>query len=161
MTSDYDGRTKRRKICNHYGWSYSDYTHHITSWYEEGMSSHEIAEKIYIDSKIRINPRSIMRVVPCRSVKEAYQNAIERGRVVWGKGEKTEGQFRVSVARRMLVLQRDNFKCQACGDSPAINKDTVLEIDHKTSRANGGSNEIENLQTLCRRCNKGKGALNM
>ena len=33
-----------------------------------------------------------------------------------------------------------------------------ITIDHILARANGGSDEVENLQTLCRPCNSRKGA---
>jgi len=32
----------------------------------------------------------------------------------------------------------------------------VLEVDHIIPRAKGGGNNIENLQTLCFDCNRGK-----
>lgn len=55
---------------------------------------------------------------------------------------------------RYEVLQRDNSTCQRCGNQV---KDGVrLEIDHKIPVNWGGSNEIDNLWTLCNQCNGGK-----
>ena len=59
---------------------------------------------------------------------------------------------------RLLVLKRDNYKCQKCGRSPATHREIYLHVDHKKPFSKGGSNNIENLQTLCSKCNLGKGA---
>jgi hypothetical protein len=60
---------------------------------------------------------------------------------------------------RFFILQRDKFKCVKCGDSPATNPVTKLEVDHIKPWANGGETVRENLQTLCSRCNGGKSNL--
>lgn len=57
---------------------------------------------------------------------------------------------------RFAVLKRDNFKCVKCGRSPSLNHAVELEVDHIKPVAKGGTNEIENLQTLCKDCNQGK-----
>lgn len=58
---------------------------------------------------------------------------------------------------RRLVLERDRFTCQSkgCGWNPRqwINEDPRhLELHHVEHHASGGSNEEENLVTLCNRC---------
>jgi len=58
---------------------------------------------------------------------------------------------------RMKVLQRDNFKCVCCGKSPASDSRVQLEVDHIYPFSRGGTSDLENLQTLCSKCNKGKG----
>jgi hypothetical protein len=60
---------------------------------------------------------------------------------------------------RFLTLRRDNYRCQACGRSPATDPNTQLEIDHKTPWSKGGETVLENLQTLCEVCNGGKSNL--
>jgi len=49
------------------------------------------------------------------------------------------------------VFNRDNFTCKTCG------KREDLEIDHIRPVTKGGKDNIENLQTLCKRCNVKKG----
>lgn len=56
---------------------------------------------------------------------------------------------------RARVLERDGFKCRRCGNGPT---EGPLEVDHIVSVAEGGTADESNLQTLCRKCNKGKGA---
>jgi len=57
---------------------------------------------------------------------------------------------------RFIVMKRDNFKCQSCGRSPATDPSIVLHVDHKTAWAKSGETILENLQTLCSKCNLGK-----
>ncbi|MBI4823107.1 MAG: HNH endonuclease [Nitrospirae bacterium] len=60
---------------------------------------------------------------------------------------------------RFIVMRRDNFRCKKCGGSPATDPKIVLQVDHKTAWANGGETVLENLETLCSRCNIGKSNL--
>jgi hypothetical protein len=57
---------------------------------------------------------------------------------------------------RFKVLQRDRFRCCACGASPSVMPSVLLEIDHIKPWSKGGDTVIENLQTLCFACNQGK-----
>lgn len=60
---------------------------------------------------------------------------------------------------RFIIMRRDNFKCKSCGRSPATDPSIVLHVDHKTAWANGGETILENLETLCSKCNIGKSDL--
>ena len=62
----------------------------------------------------------------------------------------------ISDKLRYQVLKRDNFKCCACGASPAKDPSVELHIDHIIPWSKGGETTIDNLQTLCSRCNLGK-----
>lgn len=53
------------------------------------------------------------------------------------------------------VLARDNWTCCSCGRS-SKEEGITLEVDHIVPRSRGGSNDIGNLQTLCKKCNIGK-----
>ena len=57
----------------------------------------------------------------------------------------------IPKAVREAVFKRDNYCCVKCGSTKN------LEVDHKVSLANGGTNEMANLQTLCQDCNRRKG----
>lgn len=65
----------------------------------------------------------------------------------------------VNLRLRFLVMKRDSFKCVICGASPAHNPETVLHIDHIIPWSKGGETIYDNLQTLCSKCNQGKGNL--
>lgn len=62
----------------------------------------------------------------------------------------------LSLDRRFRVFKRDNFKCVKCGNSPSKDHDVDLHVDHVVLLSLGGGDNIENLQTLCNKCNLGK-----
>jgi hypothetical protein len=53
------------------------------------------------------------------------------------------------------VLARDGWRCCSCGRSAKV-EGIILEVDHILPRSKGGTDDTENLQTLCRKCNIGK-----
>lgn len=52
------------------------------------------------------------------------------------------------------VLARDKWTCQSCGRKPEHG--ITLQVDHIKPRSKGGTDDMSNLQTLCRKCNIGK-----
>ncbi|HYA39579.1 MAG TPA: HNH endonuclease [Candidatus Methylomirabilis sp.] len=64
-----------------------------------------------------------------------------------------------SLRLRFKVLQRDRFSCQQCGASPAKSVNVELHVDHVVPWSKGGETTLNNLQTLCAKCNLGKGNL--
>lgn len=62
-----------------------------------------------------------------------------------------EGRKSLSVRKRFFVFKRDRYRCRICGQSGVM-----LEVDHKLPVALGGSDALDNLQTLCFDCNRGK-----
>lgn len=57
---------------------------------------------------------------------------------------------RITVMQRARVLARDGLRCRRCSSTER------LHIDHVKPVALGGSNDIDNLQTLCEGCNCSK-----
>ncbi|HOO53624.1 MAG TPA: DEAD/DEAH box helicase family protein [Methanothrix sp.] len=51
------------------------------------------------------------------------------------------------------IKERDGYKCLCCGTT----KGSPLQVDHIDPKHWGGSNDPENLQTLCGKCNSRKG----
>jgi len=64
---------------------------------------------------------------------------------------KVEGRKTLSVRKRFLVFKRDRYRCRICGRSGV-----ELEVDHILAVAQGGTDRLDNLQTLCFDCNRGK-----
>jgi 5-methylcytosine-specific restriction enzyme A len=58
----------------------------------------------------------------------------------------------ISVRKRFFVFKRDLYQCQICRDTGV-----ALVVDHVVPVNMGGSDRLDNLQTLCVPCNLGKG----
>jgi superfamily II DNA or RNA helicase len=61
------------------------------------------------------------------------------------------GDREPSEAIKAEVKKRDHFRCVCCGST------RKLRIDHISARYFGGGHDVDNLQTLCERCNTAKG----
>lgn len=72
-----------------------------------------------------------------------------------GEESNTTVSVAVSKKTRFEVFKRDSFKCQYCGSSAP---DVILEVDHIKPKSKGGKNDLFNLVTSCKACNRGKGA---
>jgi HNH endonuclease len=82
----------------------------------------------------------------------AVRDATE-GRI-WRPVEKTPPKRRpISPNTRFEVFKRDLYTCRICG-----RKGVELVLDHVKPVCRGGTDEMENLQTLCVECNQGKGS---
>ena len=73
---------------------------------------------------------------------EKQRRQVERGKVTPGL--------------RYDIMERDGFKCCLCGRT--ADDGVELEVDHIIPISKGGRSDKENLRTLCRDCNRGKGA---
>jgi len=58
---------------------------------------------------------------------------------------------RIPARLRWAVWERDNFTCKQCGVR------RYLTIDHIVPESKGSKTEMDNLQTLCTKCNWRKG----
>ena len=106
------------------------------------------------DNKIIDDPAFIKRRIaasgPVKLTKFASSGYLERY-VAKKKGDKEPWASRyVSAAMRQEILNRDNHCCIECGSTKN------LEIDHIVPVSKGGDGRRENLQTLCRSCNRSK-----
>lgn len=70
-----------------------------------------------------------------------------------------QGQRALMTSRlREHIKQRDNYTCKSCSISTHTERNLLLEIDHIIPLSKGGFTTELNLQTLCWRCNRTKGA---
>ena len=65
-----------------------------------------------------------------------------------------EGRQYIPKGLKHAVFKRDGYRCQECfkGEEDGV----TLEIDHIIPVSKGGTNQIDNLQTLCKDCNRNK-----
>lgn len=60
-------------------------------------------------------------------------------------------RVQISNKMRQYIYDRDGHRCVKCGTTEE------LTLDHIKPWSRGGENTVENLQTMCRRCNCSKG----
>ena len=103
-------------------------------------------------------------IASASSNKKHRKNEKERKKIEIIEADKRKRRI-VTKNDKQIILQRDNYTCQICGISkmffddiyPGLGDYLLLEIDHIISVADGGDGkDINNLQTLCWRCNRKK-----
>lgn len=87
-----------------------------------------------------------------KSKSKTYKTNKHRKKKSQSSNKKKRSRY-ISSTVRYAVLHRDNFRCVACG---ITSKNAELQLDHIIPFSKGGSNQIDNLQTLCVDCNRGK-----
>lgn len=152
-----------KKLSTHLGCTTDDFKHEIRNLYDSGMSAQEISEKL--KEVAPVTARTILRWLKltgeARDKKTAFNNAIKRGRVKWQLVEnKNRNKKQVSQKTRYEVKERDGWRCVLCGASPKVDSGVCLEVDYIVPRNEGGSNNKENLRTLCHDCGVGRRAVN-
>jgi diadenosine tetraphosphate (Ap4A) HIT family hydrolase/5-methylcytosine-specific restriction endonuclease McrA len=85
----------------------------------------------------------------CEAKLDGYK--ARRGRRIWQHRRASAGY--VPGTLRYEVLKRARFRCELCGVSADMR---ALEVDHIVPRNRGGSDDPDNLQALCYRCNATK-----
>ncbi|WP_418062861.1 HNH endonuclease [Pimelobacter simplex] len=76
-------------------------------------------------------------------------------KIRWRKS--AAGQRALMTARlRDYIKARDNHTCKYCSISIHAEPHLLLEVDHIIPISRGGLSTVENLQTLCWRCNRTK-----
>ena len=90
----------------------------------------------------------------------ATQANIKEYNMGFYKGKHTEATIKkisrkaIPPKKRWKIMQRDGFRCVKCGKG--INDTDCLQVDHIIPVTKEGTNEEDNLQTLCWECNIGK-----
>jgi ATP adenylyltransferase len=81
---------------------------------------------------------------------------LERGDEFWASQYEADA---VPLSTRYEALKRAGKRCELCkvADGDAEYEERLpLHVDHIVPRSKGGSNDLGNLQVLCRACNLGK-----
>ncbi|EJU31959.1 HNH endonuclease domain protein [Slackia sp. CM382] len=78
-------------------------------------------------------------------------------RIKWKKSVAGQRALMTSALRR-YILDRGGHRCKRCGIGTAEEPHLLLEVDHIVPVSKGGMTKEDNLQTLCWKCNRSKGA---
>jgi hypothetical protein len=90
----------------------------------------------------------------CKSFIKYKKNDPEFIRLITKKTSKSRT---INQKTRLKIFKRDNYTCTICGKSPATCIGVTLHIDHIKPFSKGGNNNLENLRTLCDKCNIARG----
>ncbi len=94
-------------------------------------------------------------ILAYNSVSAEGKKSIEAPQALPQKLAPKNQREEISIRKRFLVFKRYQFTCVICGRS---GKGVKLEVDHRLPVSKGGTNSLDNLQTLCFECNRGKRA---
>jgi len=98
-----------------------------------------------------------LRLQPADHDPTEYQAYIvSSGNESGGYGRTTRNASSGWEHSRKVTIKRDNFTCQSCGSVGGPQGDVELHVDHLTPQSAGGSDDPDNLQTLCRDCHMAK-----
>lgn len=112
--------------------------------YINSTDAEDVSLNAHFDGESRIPHKEIVESQEATVPTASYKHYTSRG---------------INTRLRFKVLARDNFKCCACGASPAKDPSVELHVDHIVPWSKGGETVLENLQTLCSKCNLGKSDL--
>ena len=78
------------------------------------------------------------------------------------KDKHTKERGKLTPKMRVAVLERDRWVWRMCGHGTAYSNNyvegTELEVDHIHPVSDNGQTTMDNLQVLCKPCNRGKGS---
>jgi 5-methylcytosine-specific restriction endonuclease McrA len=95
-------------------------------------------------STVRLNTPTIDQLIETLSLKIRFRRSAEGQRAL------------MTANLRGFIKNRDGFACRYCSVSVAAEPNLLLEIDHIVPVSRGGLSTVDNLQTLCWRCNRTK-----
>lgn len=107
-------------------------------------------------SKTKPGPRH--RCDKCEALIPKSQKRCDKHWLEAKGGSRAAIRPRISRELRRQVLLRDKLTCVSCGLSVETVEQArgVLVLDHIVSHVSGGPTSLENLQTMCAKCNRAK-----
>jgi diadenosine tetraphosphate (Ap4A) HIT family hydrolase len=119
-------------------------THGIAQREKDTYRLHEEVARLSEDERADLIAR-------CRQELEEFK--AKRGKTIWE--HRAPGLGIVPGKVRYETLKSASFRCELCGSSA---DERALDVDHIVPKSVGGTDDPENLQTLCWLCNTNKGA---
>jgi 5-methylcytosine-specific restriction protein A len=69
-----------------------------------------------------------------------------------GKSRQSRGYGAAWERLRKIVLQRDSGLCQPCWNGEPRRVTRANQVDHIIAKANGGTDDLDNLNAICSPC---------
>jgi len=82
---------------------------------------------------------------------------LRPGEYLLRSGERLPPRTRQAIKQRYVILERDGYRCRVCGSPSGAGR--TLQVHHRMPVHRGGTNDDENLQTLCQVCHAGTHAI--
>lgn len=123
--------------------------------YQDLMKERDSRTRILSDDfKKEIDNELLARFIEFKGWREEAMKWLEEyiQLLLWDK----EMERNISKTKRYEVLNKANFKCQACWAKPKADNNVILHIDHILPASVWWTVDIENLQVLCSECNRSK-----
>lgn len=130
------------------------YTRIVKRWPQKTLRNHNIIEydrgtKLYsIPFDTAITGRQRSRLI--KLCHDRFQQFVRKDPAIW-RNSKTVG--RITKNKRYDVMSKSKGVCAACGRASTK---AELDVDHIVPTSWGGTNNLDNLQALCRQCNREK-----
>jgi hypothetical protein len=105
----------------------------------------------------RVNTDNPVPFVPVLAVPPTTDTTVTVTAETVPQSTPDEDRHEIKLGLRFAILQRDRFRCIACGSSPATHPGCALHVDHIVPFSKGGKTFADNLRTLCATCNIGRG----
>lgn len=103
-------------------------------------------------------PRSPLKICPhpgCTALTRksgCEKHPRKAWRQNWSKSRQERGYGRAWEKQRLRALKRDNYLCIPCQETGYTTPATI--VDHKIPKAEGGTDDMNNLQSICSPCHK-------
>lgn len=115
------------------------------------LSTKEKRPKCRVCGNITAHSKSIYCSRICMA--KAYEEDLRKeSNPNWKGGKNKRFSSGISLSLRKRVLAKDNHKCKICGVKDWDKIPSILHIHHIVEVKNGGTNDMENLETLCFVC---------
>jgi 5-methylcytosine-specific restriction protein A len=96
-----------------------------------------------------------MIAIVVKSLNMGFRPAEDHSNFYSPKRCKNSARKPISKKRRKDVYKRDDYTCQ--NPNCIYRGKAFLTIDHRIPVSKGGTNDIDNLQAMCSKCNGAKG----
>jgi hypothetical protein len=160
---EHDGRDERIadrwKLANRIRRSPGSGRSRLLAYFQANVNQTLTKDELHYVAKIQEHPRRIRELAEqgWQIASQYEQGDLRPGEYVLTSLERLPLKARQHIKLRYEILERDKFRCADCGSvaGPGV----TLQVHHKQLVSQKGTNEPDNLITLCNSCHAGRHAL--